>query len=286
MEPVARAFSTRAMFAHRCLCIIDCVSRLSDLGDYKFQLKQRLDVYDDDPVSKKWMEGAVADLRDGEVKVHFQGFAAKFDLWLPVDSIKISPFGLHTKPKFAYMCVAVVDPGVLVSPRAHPFLWLNGLACCPAAVYLRGLGDGGVTVAVDHKRRTGGPTRVSPTLANATRTHDWYDGAGRTVSPRRSCSYCWCRRMSAVPVATMCVQTPRCEWSSLSCQAWQSMCSSVMLPVCVPARPVGPFMSQAAYEAALAAEGLSVRRVLGDGNCMFRSFSHQVYGTEEHVTTW
>ncbi len=39
---------------------------------------------------------------------------------------------------------------------------------------------------------------------------------------------------------------------------------------------------QEAYERGLMERGLRVRRVAGDGNCLFRSISHQLYGTEDH----
>jgi OTU domain-containing protein 5 len=36
------------------------------------------------------------------------------------------------------------------------------------------------------------------------------------------------------------------------------------------------------YKNALAAQGLVIHSVDGDGNCLFRSVSHQVYGTDMH----
>lgn len=37
-----------------------------------------------------------------------------------------------------------------------------------------------------------------------------------------------------------------------------------------------------AYQAALSRHGLSIQPIEGDGNCLFRSVSHQVYGTDAH----
>lgn len=39
---------------------------------------------------------------------------------------------------------------------------------------------------------------------------------------------------------------------------------------------------QVHYLAGLQRVGCVVKSVLGDGNCLFRSFSHQVYGSEDH----
>ncbi len=67
-------------------------------------------MFDRDPSMKKWLPANVVELREGEVKVHYEGFAAKFDEWLPVDTIHISTFGAHTKTKCLYqlrVCVWV-----------------------------------------------------------------------------------------------------------------------------------------------------------------------------------
>jgi hypothetical protein len=72
------------------------------MNNHVFQVGQRIEIFDRDPSMKKWLPGCVVELREGEVKVHFDGFAAKFDEWLPVDSIHISPFGQHTKRKCLY----------------------------------------------------------------------------------------------------------------------------------------------------------------------------------------
>ena len=36
------------------------------------------------------------------------------------------------------------------------------------------------------------------------------------------------------------------------------------------------------FERNLEGEGLRIVEVGGDGNCLFRAISHQVYGTEDH----
>lgn len=36
------------------------------------------------------------------------------------------------------------------------------------------------------------------------------------------------------------------------------------------------------YKAALAVEGLAIHSVEGDGNCLFRSVSHQIYGDDKY----
>lgn len=55
-----------------------------------------------------------------------------------------------------------------------------------------------------------------------------------------------------------------------------------MLYCCISCYPTNSFNRYDHYERALGSQGLRVVPVEGDGNCLFRSVSHQVYGDDSH----
>ncbi len=136
---------------------------------------QKIDVFDTHPQLFRWLEGKIVDERDTDVKVHFRGYAASLDEWLPRDATFRDPQTHRITSRFAPFGHRSKHPRPYRPPQY--FYWRN------------------------RERR---------------------------------------RALSAASAAFT------------------------------------------AYKHALKTQELRIVMVEGDGNCMFRSVSHQVYGSDEH----
>ena len=73
-------------------------TRLAVFGTHVFRvgsvlkIGQRIEVFDEHPKREVWSVSYVCDVDPARVKVHFIGFAKKFDEWLSRDSKRIRPF--------------------------------------------------------------------------------------------------------------------------------------------------------------------------------------------------
>jgi hypothetical protein len=72
------------------------------VGNQTFQLKQRLDVFDQDRRTYQWTTATVIQLQKNWVKVHFRGFSSTFDEWVPVTSWRLAPFGKFTRARLVH----------------------------------------------------------------------------------------------------------------------------------------------------------------------------------------
>ena len=54
------------------------------------QLEQRLEVLDE---LDRWREAFITGEEETRVQIHYKGFTAKFDEWIPRDSRRIRPYG-------------------------------------------------------------------------------------------------------------------------------------------------------------------------------------------------
>jgi len=101
------------------------------------------------------------------------------------------------------------------------------------------------------------------------RTYDLSDGAG--ISESR------------IEDASWAANSPSGPWRDLSHEIEVKLADSYRRPRKRRQRGVaadGPRYTR--YVQALLAQGMQIERMEGDGNCMFRAVSHQVYGSPEH----
>ena len=103
--------------------------RLAVFGTHVFRVGstlkvgQRIEVYDEHPKRQIWTVSFVCDVEPARVKVHFVGFAKKFDEWLPRDSKRIRPFRYGKRKRRE-------QNGVLQEKRV-PLSELNGYDTVP-----------------------------------------------------------------------------------------------------------------------------------------------------------
>ena len=103
--------------------------RLAVFGTHVFRVGstlkvgQRIEVYDEHPKRQIWTVSFVCDVEPARVKVHFVGFAKKFDEWLPRDSKRIRPFRYGKRKRRK-------QNGVLQEKRV-PLSELNGYDTVP-----------------------------------------------------------------------------------------------------------------------------------------------------------
>jgi len=153
-----------------------------------FRVGQRVDLLDIHPAQNKWTEGDVIAVEDSRIKVHFRGWAAKFDEWLSKGSRRIKPFGRETRRQFC------ADHKVRITAMRNEALRMFNLKAPMAASNRPALASKSNNVSLS----------LSDAGANA---------------------------------------------EALRRQGWET------------------------------------RKVAGDGNCLFRAVSHQLFGTEEHHPT-
>ena len=65
----------------------------------RLQVGQRIDAYDNHPRFDRYVEASVVALREGEAKIHFEGYKSKFDEWITVNSQRIRPFKHNRRPR-------------------------------------------------------------------------------------------------------------------------------------------------------------------------------------------
>jgi len=60
----------------------------------EFMINNRLDILDE---RDTWLEARVIEMTNDRIKIHYRGYASKFDEWLPKNSKRIAEVGLHSK---------------------------------------------------------------------------------------------------------------------------------------------------------------------------------------------
>ncbi len=80
-----------------------------------------LDVCD---TTARWLPARVTAVADSRIKITYEGWSAKWDEWIPLDSPRLAPFRTFTKPTGHY------SPHIMALPSATA---ASGLACPPSS---------------------------------------------------------------------------------------------------------------------------------------------------------
>jgi len=72
----------------------ECKNNQQELITREFELEEHIDCLD---TVNHWLNAIIVNIRDDHLRVHYNGWAAKFDEWLPKNSDRIAEVGLHSK---------------------------------------------------------------------------------------------------------------------------------------------------------------------------------------------
>jgi len=181
-------------------------------------------------------------VEDNSAFVHYTYWESRFDEWIPFNSPRIAPHGSHI-----FRTGEVLSTGQKVDVfDTHPKLmrWLEGKVVDDSATQVKVHFRGYASSLDEWLSRDA--TFTDPTTLRESSRFAPFGHRSKHPRPYRPPQYFYWRnreRRRAVSAASA---------------------------------------AFAAYKAALAQRHMRVVFVEGDGNCMFRSVSHQVYGTDEH----
>lgn len=207
----------------------------------EFRVGQRIEAKD--PYNK-WLEARVIEVQDSQVKVHYFRYSPKFDEYIDKKSGRLRRYG--------------IDKAIVKSRRKEGKLWK--VPCVESIPGMPGSPRGELHTSSSGVKSGGvGSERV---------------GGGSDFSPASKCDY----RADSKSTSTC----KSCSPTSSTSTSKHDANANASAHMHDHRRHIAEYSSEYYhYMTALAANNLSLVPVSGDGNCLFRSVAHQVYGDEE-----